>query len=462
MKDKISEAFESSTDKAPDSAWNKIESELDADKIDHAVKSGFDSNLEKAPASIWDTVQDAIDQNEDNSVDLRVAKSYQVITDTAPETVWDRVQTELDIDRVWFRISHLLSRSNRRVNPVFAGIAAALLVLIAFPVNLYRTDEISPIESSSSPVMVVCPNEEMGISSAKKGSAFGPLAVIKTPKNSPYKFYRAPNTGFLQKTTDSVVSTSSMSIPPAPIQDILNSVPLSATIQMMPGLFPEVLNGSYNLHEINDSNLVCPPTNQLYSKFSVGLFAGLHNSWVIDNETRAGFRPSSLVENELSFGSSYGLVGAYNLSEFHLLNLEVFFNQNNKQDQYIYNNGNYLNKRSELDYYKLALTMGFKSKGLRTLRTVVYGGVYASKLKYSAVSYNGILISYNDAFDQLDVGIRLIAAKEYSMRRFTASLGLSGEFGLLNIAGANASKPKNLNFTRNLDVGVLSSIRYNF
>jgi len=446
----VKESFDSISEQVPDGLWDGIQKKVSENALYASVKTGFEQGDEQVPASLWGGVVSSIDANS-SSLDKEVSTSFESINEKAPESVWNNVQDELDIDRVWSRLNSILVASKHRVNFLMATAAIFILMFLAYPVNQYSLYQLS--SGTNSPELY----EDKEIGEVK-------IAEINGPSNQHSK---QQNTLVLIEELNKPVKNNKVSSPISVVTNtgteinktINKGVELSKGKHLI-GHIPIDLD--IRIKDNYDSVLIdlIPENNQ--TGFSLGAFGGFSNTWIVDNETRSGFKSFSLVENQLSFGNAYGIVGAYKWKTGFNVNVELFVNQSSNQDKLTYVDGNYIEKRTQLNYHKVAVTMGMAGNKPRKLQNNIQLGLYASKLKNSAILNDGAMISFNNDFSQIDFGLRLFVLKEYRVSQFTISAGLSSQFGLLNITSKNANTPRSLNATRNIEVGVVAALKYNF
>jgi len=454
----VKESFDSISEQVPDGLWDGIQKGVAENEFYDSVKTGFEQGDEEVPASLWAGIVSSIDANS-SSVDKQVSASFESINEKAPESVWNNVQDELDIDRVWSRLNSILVASKHRVNFLMVTAAIFILMFLAYPVNQYSLYQLS--SGTNSPELSV--NKEVG---EVKISEINEAIYIANNEASNQQS-KQQNTLVLIEELNKPVKNNKVSSPISVVtntgteinKSINKGVELSKGKNLI-GHLP--INLDTRVKDNYDSVLIDLITENNQTGFSLGAFGGYSNTWIVDNETRSGFKSFSLVENQLSFGNGYGIVGAYKWKTGFNVNVELFVNQSSNQDKLTYVDGNYIEKRTQLNYHKVAVTMGMAGNKSRKLQNNIQLGLYASKLKNSAILNDGAMISFNNDFSQIDFGLRLLVLKEYKVSQFTISAGLSSQFGLLNITSKNANTPRSLNATRNIEVGVVAALKYNF
>lgn len=150
--EKLRQAAENLTAKAPDRAWEAIEQSLPAidsegqmdQALDAKLREGFELNVQKtvqktAPAFIWDAISNDLPEAKlpaeevDAKLDAKIKASFLDEKPKAtPNKVWWAVNRQLNIDKTWKKISAILEVEpvvNDWRRPMLVALASMLLLL---------------------------------------------------------------------------------------------------------------------------------------------------------------------------------------------------------------------------------------------------------------------------------------------------------------------------------------------
>lgn len=146
--EKLRQAAENLTAKAPDRAWEAIEQSLPAidpegqmdQALDAKLREGFELNVQKtAPAFIWDAISNDLPEAKlpaeevDAKLDAKIKASFLDEKPKAtPNKVWWAVNRQLNIDKTWKKISTILEVEpvvNDWRRPMLVALASMLLLL---------------------------------------------------------------------------------------------------------------------------------------------------------------------------------------------------------------------------------------------------------------------------------------------------------------------------------------------
>ncbi|XOV67879.1 MAG: hypothetical protein ACFHU9_01650 [Fluviicola sp.] len=408
------------------------------DDLNNIVRSSFeDSGAEKAPESLWLSINSELEQRE---IDTIVKDSFEGQKDTAPEMVWQRVEDQLDIDRVWFNIVGKIKIRHYSRYLRFAAMLLLLLLPFNLDYNLFETTTVritttstdlsSNDFTSSIDETNEQPQEEIIVANS--------FMYQSNVPNSSSKDDPKPNVSTHKATSDLTEIDTRLAI--LDLASIDNG--------LVPAIHP----------------LISPKP-----KRSVGLLIGavtsLENTWVLDNETRSGFDENSLVENEFSLGTSYGIFAEYQMKPRFSLTGEYLFQSRAKQHSHFYDNGIYSHKEQEINSYRLSLLAGWNTRpkfyGV-SHSTVFRLGAYYSGVKSNYVQINHAITEVNTIRKQRDAGIRAELGKKVYLKSFALEGGIRANYGLGNLASQKSFIPSHLNFTRLVSGGLYLKAAYAF
>ena len=407
--------------------------------LNYIVRSSFENEgVEKAPNNFWDNISNELEQSE---VDSIVKDSFEGQQDTAPEMVWERVQDQLDIDRVWIRIANKINI--RRYGHLMRYVAVLLLLILPFNLDFDVSDLTnapSVIEATLNNSIEVSDNLGVGNDIEDTNQEIPNLLGYQLNSASP-----APSNSESNPVVD-------------PVEVPVKNMTLDVNLATLP------------LASLNQTTL--PEIQPLFTpkpKRSLGLMLGgvasLDNTWILDNETRSGFDNESLVENEFTLGSSYGVFAEYQLKPRFSISAEYLFQSRSNQRLHFYDHGVYSLKEREINSYKLALMLGWytqpKLHGVSHSTVVKLGGYY-SGVKSDYTMIDGAITDVNSIYKRNDSGLRLEVGKRLYVRSFVIDGGVRADYGLVNLTSTKSYIPSHLNFTRLVSGGAYLRIGYAF
>lgn len=452
---------------APTDLWNSIDRSLDTDnKADIRVKESFDGWKEQAPPAVWNDI--SANLKAENSLDQLVTESFDGINERAPESVWSNIENELDINRVWHRILDHLNNRRRVVWWKYASAVVVLLMINPALLNLY--DVKLPVSGKAGVAMEINGGQEntVGVVVDSKGTSANLATGIhkEAPLRSNVNEKELTDLNVLhglaseaQRFDDHknrIFNESHVSAPLASDQK-LSIISLEAVY------LPQEFEKNVIEYPVHRDNANDTTNSELKERFSIGLITSVSNTWIVDNEIRNGFRSGSLIENDFSFGTAYGLTAGYRISKKTGIEIESYFNNRITQRSQVYVSGNYIQKEVELNYFKNVASFVYRFQPpFRKSANVVKLGAYYSILKNSATKYDNVIISYNRDLSKKDFGLRLAVGKEYAIGSFNFGYGLLAEYGIKNILGRGSSVPRALNVTKNMGTGVYGNVAYRF
>jgi hypothetical protein len=409
--------------------------------LNDIVHSAFEGEgAENAPNAIWSTISDELGKSK---VDSAVKESFEAQYDKAPELVWERVQDQLDVDRVWTRIASKISI--RKYGYLLRNVAILLILLLPFNLDFDFID--SSIDSSDSNIENLGTSNELALISDKpnKKTVSKDHVVVKLIANEP------------------IVHPSRIIIeshePIKPVEYTVDHLSMDAHMNTLPLV---------SIHQASDlelQSLFTPKPKKRSLGLIVGGVASLENTWILDNETRSGFDNGSLVENEFSIGTSYGIFAEYQWKRRFSISGEYLFQSRSNQQTQIYDKGKYMDKEREINSYKLALMLGWnthpKFHGVSHSTVLRFGGYY-SGVKSDYTSINHVITGVNSIYKRHDAGLRLELGKRIYLKSFIIEGGMKADYGMVNLASSKTIIPPHLNFTRLVSGGIYLKAAYAF
>lgn len=422
------------------------------ENLDDIVSSAFSNAKSNSPPSfIWDSIDNEL---QDSKIDDLARDGFNNLeSERAPDTVWENVQDQLDIDRVWDRISLKLSKTRDWNFLRYASIFAIILIPFYLDFNTsYKTlltglDSIS-VEGSSeineSKTEDISRHSEELITSIDEPDNIELNDVFKRSKNHDQVEINVPSDKELKLLT--------------PVQEnkALNSQ-LEINRENIELLAPSGLFKK-GIVEIDIKK------RKQFSKWSVGLTGAIENTWLLNNNTRRGFDVNSTIENKLSFGYSAGVFFDYKWHRNFGITVEYSFVSKANKNYRLYNNGEYQIKNNQFHSQRFGIIVGWNStpKPDKLLySTVLRSGLYYSRITDSYEYTNGVITELNN-YKQNDLGVRLELGQRIQVKQIGIELGLRSDIGVLNITKSNSLIPSKLNQSHLMSGGVYLKLSYNF
>ncbi len=412
-----------------------------SDDLNHIIRSAFEENSsESAPNSLWSAIDTELTENE---IDVTIKDSFESQQSAAPEMVWERVQNQLDIDRVWIRIAGKIRI--KKYAYVLRYACAAIILMLPFALDYdFNTSEINVNQNAVSPPIAVGKSVVISLEDSLviESNSFKAPRIIQAVADRNNQIINAEP---LPTPVDTNIVDEKMDF-----DDYIAMRPMASIAQ--------------------SERLQLKTKLSLKPKRSIGLIVGavssLDNTWIIDNDTRTGFDSESLVDNQISLGSSFGAFAEYQLNRRYSIFAEYLFQSRSRQHQDIFDNeGFYTHKEREVNSYKFALMVTRytqpKFHGV-SHRTLFRFGGYYSGVKSDLTYTDQIVTSVNSIYKRHDVGLRMEIGQRVYLKSFILEGGIKSEYGLANLASDKSEIPPHLNFTRFVSGGLYLKAAYSF
>lgn len=429
--------------------------------IDHIVKQGFESINKKAPADAWKNMSAKLDMPDfDAKIDEQIKNSFEQQSNYAPEDVWENVNRQLTIDDSWRKIKSTL---DKRVILFWSRIAAAILIAI---IVLYKvsSDFNTNILSDATPASSF--NRESEIRNIQQFTSIDDIIPESEniSSNSVYQNYDPvvieSNDQFVQ-TTDIVDNINDKNL-----QKV--DRPYNENIEILKNKRPQLLNIKHEgkLPNLHDTIAVdyYSEDNKKHHRYEIGVTYSLHNTWLLNNETRESFDNASLVNTHASYTNNYGLLFTYFINENNAITSELYTHGMIKQHYETYIEGKYYRKDIELHYSQLAVMYNY-DLALYSRRPSAYSfktGLYISNFNKKQSSLGEDLVQELSDFSSLDYGLKLSVGHKNYFNRFAFEYGFNSEYGLKNIFVGNESTPSDFNETHPFHIGAYLNLLYSF
>ncbi|UKN00117.1 PorT family protein [Paracrocinitomix mangrovi] len=456
LNNKVSEGFLAQSFQAPDDLWNSISNDLNNLSIDAKVKEGFEAQTHTAPAFDFNELSNV------EGVDNLVNQSFEQTVVAAPDTIWEKVQNGLDTENVWSRIAatEIKVGSNKWQAILVAASLALLMTLIPTNLNegLVDNRSTSQIENKSEIVPFGIVANEETISNNLYANNLEDVVVIESP------IYNDNTASDIQTLEDNNgVGLTGLNDLSNGVNNTVASNEENTNLELLPKTTISGL-GSPLVQEAEFATLEVKRDIRKWS-FNAGLIGGLHNSWILDNDTRASFDKETLLDSKMALGNKYGFNFEAWYKDKNSLSVNMFVNSSSRNRLGFYDNGIYKIRTSQIDFFEVSLLYGrkFNFKGATRDHNLIFrGGPYLGVNKRSFVKEDNTIVSYNDAFKKLDYGLTVQLGQEYDVNNFVIGYGLNSEIGLRNIFSGNGSIDPSNNYTTKFDIGAYLSVGYRF
>ncbi len=200
-----------------------------------------------------------------------------------------------------------------------------------------------------------------------------------------------------------------------------------------------------------------PPAWRVYG---AGISISYNNSWIINDETVAGLRPSSLTDTRFSYAPEIGLSTVLASGKGQRIELEFFVisDQSQRYNQYI--NALYQERKISLRYQKIHVSWLVP---LRIIPLRAGIGGYYSILNRAEETVSGEIRSVSNLYTRNDFGLTFQIAQEYTFfSRFVFVPSVRFQYSLHNIFEGNDIIPGSFRNTRNASAGINLGIHYRF
>lgn len=437
---RIKESFESQSFNAPNDLWSKIESGIENQALDAKVKESFENISMKAPAFDYETLSNA-----PNKIDEWVKGSFEQTLVGAPENVWEGIQNGMQVDAVWNAIqSKIRVRSNKWQVLAVAASVAFLFAVIPFKtfdtrlVDIEFPESLLGEQANTENSLIIEDSNVLLANALETDLVDNNSGMQSTRIDEPYSTVKESNqSDDDQKSELDYLSTSS--------------------IEKIPS---NLISPSHSLSPAHD---IIIPTKESKWSFNAGIIAGVSNTWLLDNDTRASLNNESLLDSKFSIGEMYGITAEAKLNNKHSFSTNILLNDVKRSKLGYYENGFYKHRKTKIEFFKASVLYGYQVN----LNTSKFGqallfkaGPYVGVNKASYVVNEDVMTSFNSSYKKVDVGLNMQIGHEINVSRFIVGYGLNTEVGMRNIFDGNAFVPSKLNYTNNISAGLYFSLKY--
>ena len=464
--------------------------------IEDKIRESFEGGNRSAPKDLWGKLSDKLSTSPvDVDIDTKIKEGFQGMGGSAPGHVWDTVNRQINIDRVWKRISAELDRRPIYYWRRIAGIAALLLLLGGgfyffnkqpiqnknYADNKSRhqqSDQGKPLASGKNEAKnkvastsnfpanynLISENSQSETNNTNTSSKRLSPKNYAVHKQDEHIDSKSGKNNDAQKPFLEIADINANAVPIIPQDSLITMIPLKPILEVRRDEQDSLMIASIVIPIIEDDK---EPEVGKQKPFEIGITCSYNQTWVLNNETRKSFDERSLIQLSPTYASSYGLIASYNLSKKSAISTEYYVNSQISQRYGVYIEGTFYDKDITLNYSKLTLLYQYNFlkptsyKGVQSRHTIK-AGIYGSYLRNLQRYHNGVIVSRSDKYTNTDYGFKVAIGQEKEYRRIILGYGVSGEYGLRNIFAGDDDMPADFDFTRNTLIGAFMNIKYRF
>jgi len=474
----IKKSFEQEKYIAPKKIWEIIDTSLNKNKIDNAVKSSFENEYYSAPifdfskvstSQIDEKVKESFETQKqtaplfnfdqvklfESELDQKVSDSFEAERNVLPDSIWRNIQNKLDVSRTWETIIPQIKINTFSWRKL--GIASLIISVISLVPSTLKNPFLTTTQLFS----------ELNIS-GNTSTYYTPLTLQPSTQVQTQKQHNPALNPLLNIASNRFTNNK------------------TAAITLEQTNLTESANTQVNKDKINHINLIETPqslTEQInetpfllstieipekkiknQSKFKLGLYASINNTWLNNEDTRSSFDKNSLFSSKMAFGESRGLTATYDFNAKVGITGAFLIQSKVKNKIGYYDNGYFKLRTTELNYTKGFLLVDFyktlPSKTSKITRNIVHSklafgvGPYLAHQKSSLIYTDDVITSYNSTFTDWDYGLKLQFGQEKQWNSLTFGYGINSNIGMKNIL-KNQS-----NIASNINIGAFATLKY--
>lgn len=385
-----------------------------------------------------------------------------------PVETWDNIQDELDIDASWQAIEKNLDNKKKFITWLRISAAASIAILVAAGAGLIYYASINNQNQQTFSENLTADEsatEKVDATEEKLRQTEPPDKIIINETPSVLKIAEAAGPVIISETREyKYKEEASEDIPENIFTTGLTRNPVEPIVIKKPDIGRITGDEKFSLNIESGSFKPIEKTRNIFRKFYIGTTGQLANTWLVNQKTISGFKSTSLVTTNATFGSNFGVFAGTNLLKSLDLQMDLNLLAQNNQDYNEYLNGNYVTNKLKLDYSQLALSFRYYINSYKFLQGehgVNLGG-YAAYLHNAYQKVEGQTIFLSDKYNSIDYG--LLIGYEYIFNLYgqlDLGTGFRAYYGLSNIYSGDQNIPGYLNKTHNASVNVTLSLRYN-
>ncbi|MBS0012279.1 MAG: PorT family protein [Bacteroidales bacterium] len=391
-----------------------------------------------------------------------------------PGNTWDNIQDKLDIDSSWQAIDKHLDNRARFISRLRVSAAASLLVLamagagwlyfggsysgkqeaepqIAEKENIITEDlEARTAEARAAEAR---PQEEVAVEEQPVGTQYAEASGMYADAGTEEEEAEVSISEALHTTS----TTGEMTERPEPL--FIQTGRSGLDLADIPGTDHLEINPAAGIMQGEKKGKARKAFRKLYA----GSTGQLANTWLINQKTISGFKSTSLVTTNASFGSNFGIFAGTNL--LNNVDLQMDFNilARNTQDYNEYLNGHFVSNKLKLDYSQLALSFRYYIISPRFMEGEhgVNVGAYMGYLHDAYQKINGETRYLSGNYSNVDYGLLLGYEYIFPLHgQLGLGTGFRAYYGLNNIYSGDENIPAYLNITNTASVNITLSLKY--
>jgi hypothetical protein len=398
----VKASFEAGVSKAPDGAWSAVSDRLDSASLDEKVKQSFESTSQAAPLFDFGLIQE-------NPIDELVKNSFEQTRTAAPKTSWEHIFDGLEVDSSWEKIvDKIVVKST-----TWRTMAADLSIIEV------KQGELSDLNQAVNRFSVA------EVLSTTVRSFSGP--VSNGPK----------------------LSTNNTE------EKVLNQIDLIRKSKILN------VNQEFEMVQLNAAPIE-KGNEKINNRWSAGFYVGINRTWIHDNISRNAFDKNSTLSSKFVVGDMLGLSAGFKLKKGFNLTANLF-KATSRNKIGLFDHGNYIFQENEVKYFKLNLLLG-KSLLLEASKVnlLLKAGPSFAYVISNATTIENKLVTFNEGYKRFNLAANVQAAVSYKFSNLIIEGGFNSELGLRNLFEGNTIQESNSNFTNNMDLGLYTSVRYQF
>jgi hypothetical protein len=429
----VKASFEAGVSKAPDGAWSAVSDRLDSASLDEKVKQSFESTSQAAPLFDFGLIQE-------NPIDELVKNSFEQTRTAAPKTSWEHIFDGLEVDSSWEKIVDKIVVKSTAWRTMAA--AACLAILFAVIPNALKDGEFQTFGFLASDY------EDLSIIEVKQGelsdlnqavNRFSVAEVLSTTVRS----FSGPVSNGPKLSTNNTE------------EKVLNQIDLIRKSEILN------LNQEFEMVQLNAAPIE-KGNEKINNRWSAGFYVGINRTWIHDNISRNAFDKNSTLSSKFVVGDMLGLSAGFKLKKGFNLTANLF-KATSRNKIGLFDHGNYIFQENEVKYFKLNLLLG-KSLLLEASKVnlLLKAGPSFAYVISNATTIENKLVTFNEGYKRFNLAANVQAAVSYKFSNLIIEGGFNSELGLRNLFEGNTIQESNSNFTNNMDLGLYTSVRYQF
>ncbi|MGM0464432.1 MAG: hypothetical protein ACQEQW_07220 [Bacteroidota bacterium] len=396
-----------------------------------------------------------------------------------PESVWENIQDDLDIDNSWEQISRRLDSRARLISGLRAVAAAGILVLaLAGVYRQFLTQE----QPGNNTTLAEGRRDESTAGQKEGTQKEGTQVDVKDEQ--PADEQTAKVQGKDQPTDGQANGTKQQNEGERPGQareeikeedsekqtvraGTVREYMAAADMKEAAGIpvinIPGRINTDIIYDQLGSTKQGLEKIKKAFKKFYIGSTGQLANTWLLNQKTISGFKSTSLVSTNPSFGSDFGVYAGTGLTEHIDLQMDLNILAQNKQEYNEYMDGNYVTSNMQFNYTRLGLSLRYfiNSDNFMQGEHALNMGPYIAYLHNASQNIDTETIYITGDYNTLDYGLQ--AGYEYVfplVENLGLGTGFRAYYGLNNIYAGTESIPDYLNATNNASVNITLSLKY--